>query len=234
MDQTSTGAVEASPTSADASADSSPAPDELSAESMERSIGKAQDGLRAKRQAAKKPEADAAAPEQATPEEGKDAQKEPDVVPMSAFKARIGKLSSKLEAAEGKYREASFENTRLKSALEIANQEISRLTEARQRNAPYDDKEEIIRSHEVEREARARFDQIQKEHERQIQETQQQAKFESVVESLEAEIEDAVSQHSLVTQQHVIDYMLRNQNVKSAREAARLVEDALIEKGKEE
>jgi hypothetical protein len=154
-----------------------------------------------------------------------------ETIPITAFKARLGKETEKRRAAEERASTQANEIERLRAAVELASEEIQRLQQARKDGVTYDEKDELLRNHEVSAEARARLEKLQRKHEEDVRRAREEGEVEAYKENLAEEIGRALQSHDLVDQKTLIAEMSADLSL-SAAEAAERIETRLLERAK--
>jgi hypothetical protein len=155
-------------------------------------------------------EKDAGAPSKEQAEtlddKAKEAKKEPDseVVPLKAFKERLARESEKAKTLRDQLGSKDLELAKSREGIRILNAELERLRAAFQEGRRPDDKDERLRGHELEAEARASLDRIQREHEQKLQAGDNETRIAVAKEELQQEVGDALSRYPMVHQRELM------------------------------
>lgn len=155
-----------------------------------------------------------------------------DVIPMAAFKERVGKLQRRIEQAEESASKASLEATRYKTALELINSDNERLRSMLQNGQGYDPTAEELHATKFEMKARDLGSKIEREHQETIEkrraDAEKSAQVESIKERLSNEVNNVVAKYPLADSDGVLA-ALRQAHLEgkrmTAHEAARMIHD---------
>lgn len=162
-----------------------------------------------------------------------DERKQADVVPMAAFKARIGKLSDNVKAAREESARLAHENQRYSTAAQLLQEENDRLRQQLREGAQYDARDEELADVRLSQRAKERADALAQEHEVKLREMQQnfvlEAEREQIKARLSTQIESALATHRLANRADVIAAMKSRHDL-SAGEAARLIHEREVKR----
>jgi len=157
----------------------------------------------------------------------------PDVVPMAAFKARIGKLSDNVKAAKEESARLAHENQRFSTAAQLLQEENERLRQQLRDGVQYDSRDEELADVRLSQRAKERADALALEHEQKLREMQQtfvqEQEREQIKARLSTQIETALATHRLANRADVIAAM-KARNDLSAGEAARMVHEREVKR----
>ena len=124
-----------------------------------------------------------------------------DVVPMAAFKARIGKLSDNVKSAREESARLAHENQRYSTAAQLLQEENERLRQQLREGVQYDARDEELADVRLSQRAKERADALAIEHEAKLREMQQNFVYEAEREQIKARLstqsESALSTHRL-------------------------------------
>lgn len=151
-----------------------------------------------------------------------------DVVPMAAFKSRIGKLSDNVKSAREESARLAHENQRYSTAAQLLQEENDRLRQQLREGVQYDPRDEELADVRLSQRAKERADALALEHEAKLREMQQNFVYEAEREQIKArlstQIESALSTHRLANRADVIAAMKARHDL-SASEAARMIHE---------
>ena len=156
-----------------------------------------------------------------------------DVVPMAAFKARIGKLSDNVKSAREESARLAHENQRYSTAAQLLQEENERLRQQLREGVQYDARDEELADVRLSQRAKERADALAIEHEAKLREMQQNFVYEAEREQIKArlstQIESALSTHRLANRADVIAAMKARHDL-SAGEAARMIHEREVKR----
>jgi len=156
-----------------------------------------------------------------------------DVVPMAAFKARIGKLSDNVKSAREESARLAHENQRYSTAAQLLQEENERLRQQLREGVQYDARDEELADVRLSQRAKERADALAIEHEAKLREMQQtfvyEAEREQIKARLSTQIESALSTHRLANRADVIAAMKARHDL-SAGEAARMIHEREVKR----
>lgn len=156
-----------------------------------------------------------------------------DVVPMAAFKARIGKLSDNVKSAREESARLAHENQRYSTAAQLLQEENDRLRQQLREGVQYDPRDEELADVRLSQRAKERADALALEHEAKLREMQQsfiyEAEREQIKARLSTQIESALSTHRLANRADVIAAMKARHDL-SASEAARMIHEREVKR----
>lgn len=156
-----------------------------------------------------------------------------DVVPMAAFKARIGKLSDNVKSAREESARLAHENQRYSTAAQLLQEENERLRQQLREGVQYDARDEELADVRLSQRAKERADALALEHEAKLREMQQSFVYEAEREQIKArlstQIESALSTHRLANRADVIAAMKARHDL-SASEAARMIHEREVKR----
>ena len=156
-----------------------------------------------------------------------------DVVPMAAFKARIGKLSDNVKSAREESARLAHENQRYSTAAQLLQEENERLRQQLREGVQYDARDEELADVRLSQRAKERADALAIEHEAKLREMQQNFVYEAEREQIKArlstQIESALSTHRLANRADVIAAMKARHDL-SASEAARMIHEREVKR----
>lgn len=156
-----------------------------------------------------------------------------DVVPMAAFKARIGKLSDNVKSAREESARLAHENQRYSTAAQLLQEENERLRQQLREGVQYDARDEELADVRLSQRAKERADALALEHEAKLREMQQNFVYEAEREQIKArlstQIESALSTHRLANRADVIAAMKARHDL-SAGEAARMIHEREVKR----
>jgi hypothetical protein len=156
-----------------------------------------------------------------------------DVVPMAAFKARIGKLSDNVKSAREESARLAHENQRYSTAAQLLQEENERLRQQLREGVQYDPRDEELADVRLSQRAKERADALALEHEAKLREMQQNFVYEAEREQIKArlstQIESALSTHRLANRADVIAAMKARHDL-SASEAARMIHEREVKR----
>lgn len=156
-----------------------------------------------------------------------------DVVPMAAFKARIGKLSDNVKSAREESARLAHENQRYSTAAQLLQEENERLRQQLREGVQYDPRDEELADVRLSQRAKERADALALEHEAKLREMQQNFVYEAEREQIKArlstQIESALSTHRLANRADVIAAMKARHDL-SAGEAARMIHEREVKR----
>lgn len=156
-----------------------------------------------------------------------------DVVPMAAFKARIGKLSDNVKSAREESARLAHENQRYSTAAQLLQEENERLRQQLREGVQYDARDEELADVRLSQRAKERADALAIEHEAKLREMQQsfiyEAEREQIKARLSTQIESALSTHRLANRADVIAAMKARHDL-SASEAARMIHEREVKR----
>lgn len=155
-----------------------------------------------------------------------------DVIPMAAFKERVGKLQRRIEQAEESASKASLDVNRYKAALELVNSDNERLKAMLQNGQGYDPTTEELHATKFEMKARDLGSKIEREHQEAIEKRRSEeanaSKVESIKERLANEVNVVVEKYPLSDSDSVLAAMrqahLAGKRL-TAHEAAKMIHD---------
>jgi hypothetical protein len=156
-----------------------------------------------------------------------------DVVPMAAFKARIGKLADNVRSAREESARLAHENQRYSTAAQLLQEENERLRQQLREGVQYDARDEELADVRLSQRAKERADALAIEHEAKLREMQQNFVYEAEREQIKArlstQIESALSTHRLANRADVIAAMKARHDL-SASEAARMIHEREVKR----
>lgn len=151
-----------------------------------------------------------------------------DVVPMAAFKARIGKLADNVKSAREESARLAHENQRYSTAAQLLQEENERLRQQLREGVQYDARDEELADVRLSQRAKERADALALEHEAKLREMHlsfvYEAEREQIKARLSTQIESALSTHRLANRADVIAAMKARHDL-SAGEAARMIHE---------
>lgn len=130
--------------------------------------------------------------------------KDPESVPMKAFKERLGRETEKRRAVEGELATAKLQLQKQEAALRLVMEEMERLSAARRDGTALDERDEQIQAMRLSEDARKRSEEIQRAHEQAIVEAEQRAAVSVSAERLGEEMDTALADHDLVDRAELI------------------------------
>ena len=162
-----------------------------------------------------------------------DERKQADVVPMAAFKARIGKLSDNVKSAREEAARLAHENQRYSTAAQLLQEENDRLRQQLREGVQYDPRDEELADVRLSQRAKERADALALEHEAKLREMQRnfvlEAEREQIKARLSTQIESALTTHRLANRADVIAAMKARHDL-SASEAARMIHEREVKR----
>lgn len=154
--------------------------------------------------------------------------KSDDVVPMAAFKARIGKLNENLRTTREELARESTEREKATAAARLLHEQNEALRAQLREGRAYDPRDEELADVRLSQAAKERAEAIAAAHEARLQEMHDRFEREAAKEALKAtlstQIETATSKYSLASREAVIAVMRSRDDI-TANEAARLVHE---------
>lgn len=167
---------------------------------------------------------DGEAPEKAS----KKGKKDPDFIPIAAFKERIGRLNERYRSLAEQTQAKDLELSKQREAFSLLSQEYQRIREALEGGQSFDEKDEQIRQYELEKQVRSVSEKLMAEHQEALSKAAEQARIADAKEALIEEIADATQSFPLVDRRELIAAMKQTPGA-SADEVARALHDRKIE-----
>ena len=175
-------------------------------------------------------ESDEEGADKTSPDESKqDAKKKTDdVVPMAAFKARIGKLSETIKATREELTTATIEREKVTAAARLLHEENERLRAQLREGRVYDPRDEELSDVRLSQRAKEEADAIEQMRAQKLAELranfEQEAAREAMRATLSVQIDRAVGSYALASKESVIEAMKARRDL-SANEAAKLIHE---------
>lgn len=176
----------------------------------------------------KKKAGDVAAPDGKAKDAKAPEAKSEETIPLTAFKARLGKETEKRKALQDKLDESDLEQKRLRAKFDIAVEELKREREARAKGTALDPKDEQLRDYDIEkraREAAAKIDREIEDAKRARASNEGQAEFND---QFRADFDRVLSAHPVLSKADLIAELRKPANVSRqvadvARERAAII-----------
>ena len=125
-------------------------------------------------------------------------------VPQKAFKARLGKEVAKRREAETKLGSLQLETAKLRAALELSAEQITRYRGALENNEPFDERAESLHERELSLRAHEMASKINQEQTQHQERYRQEAQLSVMREQLSGEVEAALAAHPLLSRGDLI------------------------------
>lgn len=169
---------------------------------------------------------------EATQDEGK---KDADVVPMAAFKERIGRLSAKVEKLQEQLAAKDLEAKKAAKAAELLQEALNKVRQQHADGVAFDERDDRLLQAELTERGRTLLQQMQAEHEAALRQQAEQIQAEQLRETYRAqyarEIGEALERFPLVNRReliaHLRDEATKKRPASTAQVAAMLHEQAL-------
>jgi hypothetical protein len=130
--------------------------------------------------------------------------KEPESVPMAAFKERLARASEQVRGYRDQVNQRDLELAKAREAFTLLTAEYQRLREQAGSGAQIDERDEQIRSYEIEKQVREVTERLTQEHQQRIAQAMHEARVSEIREQLSSEIDSATAQFPLVDRRELI------------------------------
>lgn len=151
-----------------------------------------------------------------------------DVVPLAAFKERIGKLSEKIKATREELTTATIEREKVTAAARLLHEENERLRAQLREGRAYDPRDEELSDVRLSQRAKEEAENIERMKAERLAELratfEQEAAREAMRAQLSVQIDRAVGSYALASREAVIEAMKSRRDL-SANEAAKLIHE---------
>lgn len=164
--------------------------------------------------------------ESAQAEEGRQ-KKDTDSVPKKAFLERLAREGAKLRAEREKSAAKDLELAKATEAMRFLDAEVERLHGLLAKGATYDEKDEVIRGHELSRQAQEASSRLLSEHQAALKAQQEQEQIEQQSHAIEEEITGALQRYPMVSRRELIAEMYEKQGAPAEQVAAQLHKERL-------
>lgn len=171
---------------------------------------------------------DGDAPEKAQ----KKGKKDPDFIPIAAFKERIGRLNERYRSLQEQTQAKDLELSKQREAFTLLSHEYQRVREALEGGQSFDEKDEQIRQYELEKQVRGVSDKLMAEHQEALAKAAEQARIADAKEALIEEISEAIQTFPLIDRRELISAMKQNPGA-SAEDVARVLHERKVELAKQ-
>jgi hypothetical protein len=169
---------------------------------------------------------------EAAADEGK---KDADVVPMAAFKERIGRMSAKIERLQEQLAARDLEAKKAAKAAELLQDALNKVRQQHADGVAFDERDDRLLQAELTERGRTLLQQLQAEHETALRQQTEAIQSEQLRETYRAqyarEISDALEQFPLVNRRELIAHLKEEATKKrpasTSQIAAMLHEQAL-------
>jgi len=135
--------------------------------------------------------AEAAAPEA----DGAEAKKEPETIPMDAFKKRLQDEKRKREDLTKQLNDNTLAIDKRDQAIELLKGEVRRLAEALQQGSGWDERDEQIRAYEFAEQVRQLQTELEGKHQQSLAEAEQRFKRDALRDQVKGYFSDALERH---------------------------------------
>lgn len=136
--------------------------------------------------------------ERPSPEDGKEEGKEPDSIPMHAFKERLGRVNRRVEALRSEVTSKDFEIKKRDEAVQLLSGELERLKAALREGRPYDERDDQLSAADLREQSRQIAERIQAEMQEELRRNADEIRDEMARETYRASYERDI--HSAQTQ----------------------------------
>lgn len=133
--------------------------------------------------------------EAAAPEADAEAKKEPETIPMDAFKKRLQDEKRKREDLTKQLNDNTLAINKRDQAIELLKGEVRRLAEALQSGNAWDERDEQIRAYEFAEQVRQLQTDLESKHQQALVETEQRFKRDALREQVKGFFSDALEKH---------------------------------------
>lgn len=133
--------------------------------------------------------------EAAAPEADAEAKKEPETIPMDAFKKRLQDEKRKREDLTKQLNDNTLAIDKRDQAIELLKGEVRRLAEALQNGNGWDERDEQIRAYEFAEQVRQLQTDLESKHQQALVETEQRFKRDALREQVKGFFSDALQKH---------------------------------------
>lgn len=149
-----------------------------------------------KNQVEKGPAPDSSEPaEAAAPEADAEAKKEPESIPMDAFKKRLQDEKRKREDLTKQLNDNTLAIDKRDQAIELLKGEVRRLAEALQQGSGWDERDEQIRAYEFAEQVRQLQTELEGKHQQSLAEAEQRFRREALRDQVKGYFSDALEKH---------------------------------------
>jgi len=149
-----------------------------------------------KNQVEKGPAPDSSEPaEAAAPEADAEAKKEPESIPMDAFKKRLQDEKRKREDLTKQLNDNTLAIDKRDQAIELLKGEVRRLAEALQQGSGWDERDEQIRAYEFAEQVRQLQTELEGKHQQSLAEAEQRFKRDALRDQVKGYFSDALEKH---------------------------------------
>lgn len=131
----------------------------------------------------------------AAPEANAEAKKEPETIPMDAFKKRLQDEKRKREDLTKQLNDNTLAIDKRDQAIELLKGEVRRLAEALQNGNGWDERDEQIRAYEFAEQVRQLQTDLESKHQQALVETEQRFKRDALREQVKGFFSDALQKH---------------------------------------
>ena len=174
-------------------------------------------------------------PAPATSEEAAPGKKDTDVVPMAAFKERIGRMNNRIEKLQEQLAARDLEAKKATKAAELLQEALNKVRQQHADGVTFDERDDRLLQAELTERGRTLLQQLQAEHEAALRQQAEQIQSEQLRETYRAqyarEIGDALEQYPLVNRRELIAHLKEEATKKrpasTSQIAAMLHEQAL-------
>lgn len=131
----------------------------------------------------------------AAPEAEAEAKKEPDSIPMEAFKKRLQDEKRKREEVSKQFQDSQLAISKRDQAIELLKSEVRRLAEAMQEGKGWDERDEQIRAYEFAEQVRQLQQDLESKHQQALAEAEQRMRLDGMREQVKGFFSDALQKH---------------------------------------
>ncbi len=128
-----------------------------------------------------------------------DNSKDPESIPMAAFKERLAKEKGRREKLEADVTAAKTNEAKVRAVLDAALTENERLLEALQNGTAFDEKGEELQSLKLQQQVKERLAQVETEHRQALDTLRRETEVKSITDQLRSEVAAACETFPLVS-----------------------------------